>query len=96
VILIFSKFSQNYLCIGNAMDHAYGSRYHGWLLIHGRLVTMGRHNCSVVAQEVFVIARREGEEVVGFSPMVPLGCGTTEIATRWRSTEVGGGAPMGR
>jgi hypothetical protein len=95
VILIFSKFSQNYLCIGNVMDHAYGSRYHGWLLIHGRLVTMGWRSCSV-AQEVFVIARREGEEVVGFSPMAQLGCGTAEMATRWRSTEVSGGAPMGR
>jgi hypothetical protein len=32
----------------------------------------------------------------GFLPMAPLGGRATEMVTRWRSTEVASGAPMGR
>jgi hypothetical protein len=46
------------------MDRFYGSRLHGWLLIHGGLATMRRHGHSV-AWEVVVIAQRERGEVVG-------------------------------
>jgi hypothetical protein len=39
---------------------------------------------------------RERERSYGFSPMVLLGGGAAEMATRRRSTEAAGGALMGR
>jgi hypothetical protein len=42
------------------MDRVYGSRDHGWLSVHGGLVTMGQHGRSE-AREVIVIAQRERE-----------------------------------
>jgi hypothetical protein len=42
------------------MDRVYESRDHGWLSIHGGLVTIGRHGRSG-AQKVVVIARRGRE-----------------------------------
>jgi hypothetical protein len=55
-------------------------------------MTMGRRGRSR-AREFVVIAQRRSS---GFSPMVSLGGGTVEMATRRRSTEATGGAPMGR
>jgi hypothetical protein len=78
------------------MDRVYASRDHDWLSVHGGLATMGRRGRSG-AREVVVIARRKRERwSLGFSPMAPLGGGAVEIATRWRSAEAAGGAPMGR
>jgi hypothetical protein len=74
------------------MYRVYGSRDHGWLSVHGGLMTMGRRGRSR-AREFVVIAQRRSS---GFSPMVSLGGGTVEMATRRRSTEATGGAPMGR
>jgi hypothetical protein len=76
------------------MDRVYGSRGHDWLLVHGGLTTLGRPGRSG-AQEVVAIARREREEVVGFSPMMSLRGVVAEMATRRRSTETACGAPMG-
>jgi hypothetical protein len=42
------------------MDRLYGSWDHGWLSVHGGLVTMGRRG-RFKAQEIIVIAQREGE-----------------------------------
>jgi hypothetical protein len=54
------------------MDRTCGSLDHGWLSVHGELVTMGRRNCSR-AREVIVVARGEKERrSSGFSPMVSL------------------------
>jgi hypothetical protein len=59
-------------------------------------VTMGQRRYSR-AQEVIVIAQRERERrSCGFSPMVRLGGGAVQMATRWRSTEMAGGDSMGR
>jgi hypothetical protein len=60
VILTILGISQNYFFIGKVIDRFYGSRDHGWLSIHGGLVTMGRRDCSG-AREVIVIAQRERE-----------------------------------
>jgi hypothetical protein len=101
VILTILGISQNYFFIGKVIDRFYGSRDHGWLSIHGGLVTMGRRDCSG-AREVIVIAQRERErerrrrKLSEFSPMVPLRGGAVEMATRQRSTEVAGGALMER
>jgi hypothetical protein len=46
------------------MDRVYGSRDHGWLSIHGGLMTMGRCSRSG-ARVVVVVAQREREEVLG-------------------------------
>jgi hypothetical protein len=70
------------------MNRVYESR----LSIHSGLMTMGRRGRSR-AREVVVIAQRRSS---GFSPMVPLGGRTVEMTTRQRSTEVAGGAQMGR
>jgi hypothetical protein len=56
---------------------------------------MGRHDRSGV-REVVVIAQREREEVVGFSPMAPLGGRAAKMATQHHLTEATGGALMGR
>jgi hypothetical protein len=99
MILAFSEISWNCYCIGKVMDQIYRSRDHGWLLVHGGLATMERRDRSG-AWEVIVIAWRERERKRGrslaFSPMVPLGGGAAEMATRRLSTEAVGGAPMGR
>jgi hypothetical protein len=99
VILTILGISQNYFFIGKVIDRFYGSRDHGWLSIHGGLVTMGRRDCSG-AREVIVIAQRERErrrrKLSEFSPMAPLGGGAVEMATRQRSTEVASGALMER
>jgi hypothetical protein len=50
--------SQKCFYIEKVMDWVYGSRNHGWLSVHGGLVTMGRRGRSE-AQEVIVIAPRE-------------------------------------
>jgi hypothetical protein len=66
-MLLFSRISQNYFYIGKVKDRVYGLRDHGWLSVHGGLMTMGRHGRSGV-QEIIMIARREREreeEVVG-------------------------------
>jgi hypothetical protein len=60
IILAFSEISQNCFCIGKIMDRVYGSRDHGWHSVHGGFMTMGRAGPSG-AQEVIVIARREGK-----------------------------------
>jgi hypothetical protein len=80
------------------MDRVYGSRDHGWLSVHGGLVTMGQHGRSE-AQEVIVIAQRERERErrsSGFSSTAPLGDGAAEITTQRRSTEAVDGALTGR
>jgi hypothetical protein len=77
------------------MDRVYRSRDRSWLSVHGGLATMGQRSRSE-AQEVIVMDRRERERSSGFSPMAPLGGGAAEMATRRRSTEAAGGAPMGR
>jgi hypothetical protein len=77
------------------MDQIYGSRYHGWLSIHGGLVTMGQHD-RFGAWEAVVIARREKEKIVGVLTMTPLGGGVAVMTTQQCLTEVVGGAPMGR
>jgi hypothetical protein len=88
--LVFSDISWNCFYIGKVMGRVYGSRDHGWLSVHGGLATMGRRGCSGT-QEVIVIAWRERERErereierrsSGFSPMVPLGVETAEMATR--------------
>jgi hypothetical protein len=56
------------------MNRVYGSQDHGWLSVHGGLMTMGRRDSSR-AQEVVVIAQREREEVVGVL--------TNDITWRW-------------
>jgi hypothetical protein len=104
-MLLFSRISQNYFYIGKVKDRVYGLRDHGWLSVHGGLMTMGRHGRSGV-QEIIMIARRERERErergrrrrrsSGFSSIVPLGVGATEIATRHRLTEAVGGASMRR
>jgi hypothetical protein len=82
------------------MDRVYGSHDHDWLSVHGGLAIKERCGCSG-AHKVIMMARRERErerereEVVGFSPMVPLGGGAAEMVTRRRSAEAAGGAPMG-
>jgi hypothetical protein len=48
-----------------------------------------------LAREVAAIARRERRSS-GFSPVAPLDDEVAEMAGRQRSTEVVGGAPMGR
>jgi hypothetical protein len=71
---------------------------HGWLSVHGGLVTMGWHDRSG-APEVIVIDQRERERErrsSGFSPMASLGGGAIKMVTRQRSIEAVGGAPMGR
>jgi hypothetical protein len=97
MILAFSEISRNCYSIGKVMDWVYRSRDHGWLLVHGGLATMERRDRSG-AWEVIVIAWRERERrrSLVFSPMVPLGGGAVEMATRQRSTEAVSGAPMGR
>jgi hypothetical protein len=99
-MLVFSQISQNCFCIEKVMDQDYGSRDHDWLSVHGGLATMEQRG-RFGAQEVVVITQRERERgrerrPSGFSSMAPLGVGATEIATRRRSTEVVGGASMGR
>jgi hypothetical protein len=64
MILAFFGISQNYFCVGKIMDRGYGLRDHGWLSVHGGLVTMGRRGCSG-AREVFVIAQKKREGVIG-------------------------------
>jgi hypothetical protein len=71
-------------------------------------MTMGRHDRSGAWEVVMIVQRerereRDGEgerererRSPGFSPMTPLGGGAVKMATRRRSTEVPGGAPMGR
>jgi hypothetical protein len=95
VILAFFGISQNCFCIEKVMDQIYGSRYHGWLSIHGGLVTMGQHD-RFGAWEAVVIARREKEKIVGVLTMTPLGGGVAVMTTQQCLTEVVGGAPMGR
>jgi hypothetical protein len=65
MILAFLGISQNWFLIGKVIDQVYGSRDHGWLSVHGGLVTMGRCGCSG-AQKVIVTAwrEREREEVI--------------------------------
>jgi hypothetical protein len=46
------------------MDRVYGSWNHSWLLVHGRLTTIGQRSHSI-AREVVVIAWKKREEVVG-------------------------------
>jgi hypothetical protein len=46
------------------MDWVFGSRDHGWLLVHDGLATMERRGRSR-AREVVVKARREREEIIG-------------------------------
>jgi hypothetical protein len=77
------------------MDQVYGSRDHDWLSVRGGLTTMGWRGRSG-PREIVVISRRKRERSSGFSPMAPLGSGAVEMATRRRSAEAAGGAPMGR
>jgi hypothetical protein len=44
--------------IGKIMNRVYGSRDHGWLLVHGGLVTMRRRDRSR-AREVVKVSKRE-------------------------------------
>jgi hypothetical protein len=92
---IFWDFSK-WFFIGKVMDRVYGSRDHDLLSVDGGLATMewrGRFE----AQEVIMIAQKERERrSLGFPPMVALGGGDAKMATRRRSTEAAGGAPMGR
>jgi hypothetical protein len=68
MILVFSKISWNCFLIKKVMDQVYGSRGHGWLSVHGGLMSMGRR-CRSRAREVVVIAQRERERrSLGFSP----------------------------
>jgi hypothetical protein len=60
MILVFSKISWNCFLIEKVMDQIYGSRGHGWLSVHGGLMSMGRH-CRSRAREVVMIAQRERE-----------------------------------
>jgi hypothetical protein len=65
--------------IGKIMDWVYESRDHGWLSVHGGLVTMGQRGRSG-AREVVVIARRKRERMsLGFSPMTLLRGGTVKM-----------------
>jgi hypothetical protein len=90
------------------MDRAYGSWDHGWLLLHGGLMTMGRRD-RFQAQEVIMIVQRERERErerggeggrerrsLGFSPMAPLRGRVVEMGTRQRLTKAVDGALMGR
>jgi hypothetical protein len=63
--LSFFRISQNYFFTGKIMDRVYGSRDHGWLSVHGGLMTMGRCGRSG-AREVVVIARGEGGGLQGY------------------------------
>jgi hypothetical protein len=64
------------------MDWVFGSRDHGWLLVHDGLATMERRDRSR-AREVVVKARRERERErrsSGFSLMTPLEGEAVEMA----------------
>jgi hypothetical protein len=65
------------------MDWIYGSRDHGWLSVHGGLVTMGRRGPLGLGGRRDCLEReRERERRSSkFSPMAPLGGGATEMAT---------------
>jgi hypothetical protein len=54
---IFWDFSELFF-IGKIMNRVYGSRDHGWLLVHGGLVTMRRRDRSR-AREVVKVSKRE-------------------------------------
>jgi hypothetical protein len=96
MILAFLGISQNWFLIGKVIDQVYGSRDHGWLSVHGGLVTMGRCGCSG-AQKVIVTTWRERERrSSGFSPIAPLGGGAVKIVTQRCSTKATDGSPMGR
>jgi hypothetical protein len=91
----FLDFSELFF-IGKVMDQVYGSQDHGWLLVHGGLMTMGQRDRSE-AWEVIVIAQRERQRrSSGLLPMAPLEDGATKMATRRCSIEATGGSPMGR
>jgi hypothetical protein len=55
-ILVFFEISRNCLCIWKVMGWVYVSRDHGWLLVHGGLVTIrgfgGHHDSSKREREV--------------------------------------------
>jgi hypothetical protein len=61
ILVFFWDFSELFF-VGKVMDQVYGSHDYDCLLVHGGLVTLGRHDRSR-AREVIVIARRERERV---------------------------------
>jgi hypothetical protein len=78
------------------MNQVYKSQDHGWLLVHGGLTTM-RQRGRYRARKVIVTTQRERERgSSGFSPMMPLGGGAAEMATRRPSSEAAGDALMWR